>query len=73
MKVILLKDIKGVGSKFDVKDVSRGYVRNFLLPQKLVMPATQIAVQKFEKLEFFSPASKEVRFETQKSEQPIHE
>jgi hypothetical protein len=31
------------------------------------------AVQKFEKLEFFSQASKEVRFETQKSEQQIHE
>jgi len=40
MKVILLEDVKGVGRKMDVKEVSDGYGRNFLLPKKLVLPAT---------------------------------
>src|SRR5690349_6749080 len=32
MKVILLDNIRGVGQVGDVKDVSDGYARNFLLP-----------------------------------------
>ena len=39
MKVILLKDIKGTGKKNEVKEVSDGYARNFLLPKKLAVPA----------------------------------
>lgn len=51
MKVILLQDIKGVGKKFDVKNVSDGYVRNFLLPNKLIKIATdneirELSIQK---------------------------
>ena len=39
MKVILLKDVKGTGRKNEVKEVSDGYARNFLLPKKLAVPA----------------------------------
>ena len=39
MKVILLKDVKGTGKKNEVKDVSDGYARNYLLPKKLAVPA----------------------------------
>lgn len=46
MKVILLQDIKGVGKKFDVKNVSDGYARNFLLPNKLIKIATDSEVKK---------------------------
>jgi large subunit ribosomal protein L9 len=46
MKVILLKDVKGIGRKFDEKNVSDGYAANFLLPKKLAIPATgQSALQ----------------------------
>ncbi len=39
MKVVLLKDIKGVGKKFEVKNVAEGYARNFLLPKGFAKPA----------------------------------
>ncbi|MBI2065772.1 MAG: 50S ribosomal protein L9 [Candidatus Zambryskibacteria bacterium] len=35
MKIILLKDIKGVGKRFEEKEVSNGYAANFLIPRKL--------------------------------------
>ncbi|MGV7929851.1 MAG: 50S ribosomal protein L9 [Spirochaetota bacterium] len=39
MKVILQKDIPNLGEAGDIKDVSDGYARNFLLPKKLVLVA----------------------------------
>ena len=40
MKVIFLQDVKGQGKKGEVKDLSEGYVRNFLLPKNLVKIAS---------------------------------
>ena len=40
MKVIFLQDVKGKGKKGDIKDVSDGYAKNFLLPKKVAVEAT---------------------------------
>ena len=40
MKVILLNNIKKLGSRFDVIDVADGFAQNFLIPQKKALPAT---------------------------------
>jgi large subunit ribosomal protein L9 len=44
-EAILLKDVEGVGEKGTVVDVSKGYLRNFLIPRKLAQPATRGAIQ----------------------------
>lgn len=44
MKVILLEDVKKVGKKGDLVDVSDGYARNFLLAKKLGVEATNKAI-----------------------------
>ena len=41
MRVILRTDVKGVGNKGDVLDVTNGYGRNFLLPRGLAFLATE--------------------------------
>jgi len=40
MRVILRTDVKGVGNKGDVIDVTNGYGRNFLLPRGLAFMAS---------------------------------
>jgi len=41
MKVILKEDLKKLGSKGDIVNVSDGYARNFLIPKGLVKKATE--------------------------------
>lgn len=48
MKVIFLKDVRGVGQHGDIKNVADGYAGNFLFPQKLAEPATEEKVKKLE-------------------------
>ena len=40
MKVIFSVDVKGQGKKGEMKEVSEGYGRNYLLPRKLAVEAT---------------------------------
>ncbi|MCT8139987.1 50S ribosomal protein L9 [Anaerobacillus sp. CMMVII] len=48
MKVIFLQDVKGKGKKGEVKNVSEGYARNFLLPNKLAAEANAGALKTLE-------------------------
>lgn len=66
MKVILIKDIKGVGKKYDIKEVSDGYGRNFLIKQGLAKTATPKEVSLLENQKKIEEAKKEKEFDVLK-------
>lgn len=49
MKVILIKDVSGLGRKFDVKDVKSGHALNLLIPQGSAIQATPSAMKSVNK------------------------
>jgi len=44
-EAILLADVEALGPKGTVIDVSKGYLRNYLVPRKLAQPATRAAIE----------------------------
>jgi large subunit ribosomal protein L9 len=50
-EAILLKDVDGVGARGTVVDVSKGYLRNFLIPRKLAQPATKGALNEARRMQ----------------------
>jgi len=48
MKVILLRDIKKLGKKFEVKEVSPGYARNLLIPNGYAILANKQSLKRLE-------------------------
>ncbi len=48
MKVILLKDVRGVGQRHEIKEVADGYAINALFPNKSAEPATQQKIKQLE-------------------------
>lgn len=48
-QVILLKDVDQLGKKGDVVDVTKGYLRNYLVPRKLASNATAAAISAAQK------------------------
>ncbi|WP_214079379.1 50S ribosomal protein L9 [Mesotoga sp.] len=74
MKVILLKDVHNVGKAGEVKNVSDGYGRNFLIPKGFAVEANQkemaklkhIEKQQEEKEERIKKASEDLLHELQK-------
>lgn len=44
MKVVLNQDVKGIGKKNQIVEVSEGYARNFLIPKKIANVADNKAI-----------------------------
>lgn len=49
MKVVMLKDVKNIGKRDEILNVSDGYARNFLFPQKLAAEATPGTLKEIER------------------------
>ena len=49
MKVIFLKDVKGTAKKGEMKEVSDGYARNFLIPKGVAKEATASSINDLNK------------------------
>jgi len=58
MKVILLKDIKGVGKRFEEKNVSDGYANNFLFTKNLAMPVSSASLSMIKQIKDQSEGKK---------------
>jgi len=41
MKVVLTRDVEGLGRRMEVREVADGYARNYLFPRRLAIPATR--------------------------------
>ncbi|MDR1858762.1 MAG: 50S ribosomal protein L9, partial [Treponema sp.] len=48
MKVMLNRDLSTLGEEGDVKDVAKGYARNYLFPRGIALPYTPQTVKLFE-------------------------
>ncbi|MFC1686600.1 50S ribosomal protein L9 [Patescibacteria group bacterium] len=57
MKIVLIKDVKKLGEAWEVKEVAKGYARNFLIPRNLAVLATKNVLKK---------AKLEQKFKTEK-------
>ena len=49
MRVILLQDVKGVGKKNQIVEVSDGYASNFLIPRRLAVKSTEKGLEVMKK------------------------
>ena len=61
MKVVLLQDVKSIGKKGELVNVSDGYARNFLLPRKLAQEANAQAMNELKNAE----AAREYKIKTE--------
>jgi len=48
MKIILIKDVKGIGRAHDEVETNDGHALNYLIPKKLAIPATAVAKKEAE-------------------------
>ena len=58
MKVILSQDVRALGKVGDLVKVADGYARNFLIPRRLAMAATERKVKEFKHLQTVADAKK---------------
>jgi len=69
VKVILLQDVENIGKKNDIKNVADGYARNFLLPKKLAIIATEQAIEDLEKQK--ESEAQQAEIELKKTEETV--
>lgn len=58
MKIILTKEIQKLGTAGSVVNVADGFARNYLLPQKMAIPATKKNLAKVEEIKKVAEAEK---------------
>lgn len=66
MKVILIKDVQNLGHTGDIKEVSGGYAKNFLIPGGYAKVATDSLVKKADELRAEREKERAVEFEKAK-------
>ena len=64
MKVVLNQDVKSLGKKGELVNVSDGYARNFLFPKNLAVPADAQNLSELKNRE----SSKQFKIDTEKAE-----
>ncbi|MCF6462819.1 50S ribosomal protein L9 [Clostridium sp. Cult1] len=63
MKVILLKDVKGLGKAGELVNAKDGYARNFLFPRNLAIEATPANMKKWEERKKVEEAKEKAEYE----------
>ncbi len=66
-EAILLEDVEPLGTKGAVVDVSKGYLRNFLIPRRLAQPATKGAIEDVRRRQM--AAERAVRYAEEKAQE----
>ncbi|EAI5648148.1 50S ribosomal protein L9 [Campylobacter fetus] len=66
MKVLLIKDVKGLGKAGEVKDVKDGYGNNFLIGKGLAKSATDAVLKQYEAAK--KRAQEEINYEINQNE-----
>jgi large subunit ribosomal protein L9 len=67
VRVVFVEDVPGVAHGGDIKSVKPGFARNYLLPQKLAIPATADALKRAERLKKQAEATRLKRLEDLKA------
>jgi len=69
-EAILLQDVESLGEQGKVVDVSKGYLRNYLLPRKLAQPATKGAIETIRQKQ--AAAEREAREAVEKAHENVN-
>ena len=47
MKILMLKDVAGIGKKGQIKDIKEGHALNYIIPNKLGVSADAVTIKNF--------------------------